>query len=203
MRLFFDSGYEASRLEISIEKRAKKKTTTSKPPEEEEKDEGEETATCHPSRFSEYTAVVTGDKPTDMASSREGGVVSSPDSAPSVSGPVTNEDIMKKLCANGEAISSLATVVSEMRATILTLQNDNDSLRKEVDAAKKREQELKEQITEVRYVANLAERRTNDLDQYIRRNNIRIFGVPEGGELQGLRAESAQAVSQQAGLADI
>ena len=68
-----------------------------------------------------------------------------------------------------------------MRATILTMQNDNDSLRKEVDAANKREQELKEQITEVRYVANLAERRTNDLDQYIRRNNIRIFGVPEVG----------------------
>ena len=89
---------------------------------------------------------------------------------------------MKKLCANGKAISSLATVISEMRATILTMQNDNDSLRKEVDAANKREQELKEQITEVRYVANLAERRTNDLDQYIRRNNIRIFGIPEVGE---------------------
>ena len=53
-----DSGLEASRVEIGIEKRAKKKTTASKPPEEEkeEDDEGEERAICRPSRFSEYTA---------------------------------------------------------------------------------------------------------------------------------------------------
>lgn len=173
-------------MEIGIAESVRSTKATSKPPEEP-------AGTCHLSFSSSdsdtRSPAITGGNCTDkkMASSEENNAVSSAVGVTAtVSGPsVTNEDIMNKLCQNGEAIDSLTATISEMRATIFTLQNDNDTLKKEVEEGKKRERELKDQVTEVKYVACLAERRTNDLDQYIRRNNLRIYGISEAGEKVG------------------
>ena len=48
--------------------------------------------------------------------------------------------------------------------------------------AKKRQEDLRDQVSEVKFAASLAERRSNELDQYIRRNNCRVYGIPENGE---------------------
>nr|KAG5708070.1 hypothetical protein BaRGS_002806 [Batillaria attramentaria] len=73
-------------------------------------------------------------------------------------------------------------MVEEMRATILDLQNSNDSLKKEVQEAKRREECLRDQVAEANGIADAARRKADDLDQYIRRNNLRIYGLPETGE---------------------
>jgi hypothetical protein len=89
---------------------------------------------------------------------------------------------MRKLCTNGDEIAKLSRSIEEMQATILSLQIENDSLRKEIEGAKKREEGLHEQVTEAKYAAGVAVRRSNDLDQYVRRNNCRVYGMPETGE---------------------
>ncbi|KAK7475082.1 hypothetical protein BaRGS_00033695, partial [Batillaria attramentaria] len=68
--------------------------------------------------------------------------------SPTLPAPVTNEQLMLQLQANGREISRLTDV--------------------ETSAA--------------RDLANVALRRADELDQYIRRNNMRIYGVGEEGE---------------------
>ena len=69
-----------------------------------------------------------------------------------------------------------------MQATILALQTDNDSLKKEMQAAKNREEDLRGQVSEAKFTASLAERRSNEVDQYILRNNSRVHRIPENRE---------------------
>ena len=67
------------------------------------------------------------------------------DTSPS---PVTNEDLMRKLCSNGSEIAKLARSIEETQATILDLQIDNDTLKKELGECKKREDELRDQVSQ-------------------------------------------------------
>lgn len=45
--------------------------------------------------------------------------------------------------------------------------------------AKKREEALQQQVTEARHLAELADRRAEENSAYMRRNNLRIFGLAE------------------------
>lgn len=91
----------------------------------------------------------------------------------------TNEDLMRKLCANGSAVEKLSQVVDELKATLFVLNTENDNLKKEVAQMKNREEQLLTKLSEVKHTAELADRRCEDLSAYVRRNNIRIFGVSE------------------------
>lgn len=101
------------------------------------------------------------------------------DSITGIKQGVSNQDLMAKLCANGKQISTLSEQVEQLRSEIVALQMENDSLRKEVREAKEREDSLKSKIEETRFTADLADRRCEELSCYIRRNNLRIFGVDE------------------------
>lgn len=92
---------------------------------------------------------------------------------------ITNEDLMRELRSNRNEISKLQNVIEELRSSLLATQIDNDNLKTEVAAARKREEDLKSKLAEVKFTAELADRRSEELGTYIRRNNIRIFGVPE------------------------
>ena len=46
--------------------------------------------------------------------------------------------------------------------------------------ARKREAALKSELAEVRFTAGLADQRSEELSSYIRRNNLRIYGITEG-----------------------
>ena len=92
---------------------------------------------------------------------------------------VTNEDLMLKLCANGNEISKLSQVVEELRSSLFTVQLENDELKKKVVTLRTEQEELKQQVKEAKFLAELAEKRAEDLDSYGRRNNIRIYGVKE------------------------
>lgn len=102
---------------------------------------------------------------------------------------VTNEDLMLKLCANGKEISKLSQSVEELRSAVFCLQTENDSLRKVVKELHKREDELKSKLSEIKFIAEMANRKSEELALYIRRNNIRIFGV---GETTGEKPEECE-----------
>ena len=74
----------------------------------------------------------------------------------------------------------------------MALQIENDSLKKEVKEAKEREEKLQSKIEEIKCTADLADRRSEELACYIRRNNLRIFGVEEATGRDG-REETPEA----------
>jgi hypothetical protein len=95
---------------------------------------------------------------------------------------VTLEDVMNKLCKNSDTLDSMSKVVEEFRAALFDLKVDNDKMKEELEKSKKREQALSEELTEAKFSASLALHKVNELEQYTRRNNVRIFGVSEEGE---------------------
>ena len=99
---------------------------------------------------------------------------------------------MLKQCANGAEISKLAQTVEELRVAVFTLQVDNDQLRKEVAEVKKREEKLKSELAGVRFTAGLADQRSEELSNYIRRNNIRIYGIQERNSGSSGNAETSE-----------
>ena len=84
---------------------------------------------------------------------------------------------MLKLCANGIEILKLAQTVEELHAAIFTLQVDNDEVKREVAETKKREGQPWSELAEGKFTAGLANQRCEELSNYIRRHNIRIYGV--------------------------
>lgn len=95
------------------------------------------------------------------------------------SGKVSNEDIMEKLCSNGHEISKLTRIVEELQSALMGVQIENDKLKQEVEDAKRREDQMKDQLAEARHLAELADQRSEELSCYIRRNNMRIYGIKE------------------------
>lgn len=109
--------------------------------------------------------------------------------------PVTLESIMDKLCMTCNTVNEMKVVMEEMRGSMFELRQENDKLKKEIDLCRNREEVLKEEVKEAQYAASLALEQVNKVEQYTRRNNLRIFGVPEprnrgGGESQEDENES-------------
>lgn len=95
---------------------------------------------------------------------------------------VSHRDIMKKLCDVCDQLSALNTTVQELRGEIFDLRQENDRLKKELELCRKREDRMEEVIKEAKFQAAVADSRVNDLEQYTRRNNVRVLGVPESAE---------------------
>ena len=91
----------------------------------------------------------------------------------------TNADIMKKLCSNGYQIDKLGRMIEELRGTILSLQLDNDRLKKEVEASKIREQKLRADLDLAEHRATLADDRSHFLEQYSRNYNLSMYYLEE------------------------
>ena len=72
---------------------------------------------------------------------------------------VTHEDLMLKLCANGAEIARLVNIQGQMQSTLMSLQLENDKLKKEVAEVKKREEQLTEQVKGAQFLAELADKK--------------------------------------------
>jgi hypothetical protein len=73
----------------------------------------------------------------------------------------------------------LTQSISEIQGAIHNLEVENEQLREAVEGLRKREEELREELESCKYAATLALKRANESDQYQRRNNLRIYGIPE------------------------
>lgn len=83
--------------------------------------------------------------------------------------------ILKKLCT----IEKDMSVVRELQGQVFELQKENAKLRKDLDDSVKKQTVLEQQVQEARFLAETAYKNANDAEQYGRRNNIRVYGVPE------------------------
>jgi regulator of replication initiation timing len=91
----------------------------------------------------------------------------------------TLDDIMKQVCQNGKQLATVTTTIDGIQGMLHDLRVENDQLKKEVATLKKKEEELRGQLTEAKHTATVALERVNDTDQYSRRNNLRIYGLKE------------------------
>ncbi|KAK7484103.1 hypothetical protein BaRGS_00024715 [Batillaria attramentaria] len=92
---------------------------------------------------------------------------------------VSNADLLKKLCEMSEQLAKVNVSVEELRGEIFEVKQENSVLRKDLEKCQKNLQRAEEVAAEAKTLAAIAERRVNDLEQYGRRNNVRILGVPE------------------------
>ena len=70
-------------------------------------------------------------------------------------------------------------------------------MKKEVMEARKREEALKSESAEVRFTAALADQSSEELSSYIRRNNLRIYGVTEGDNNGSRGGEETSETSEE------
>ena len=82
---------------------------------------------------------------------------------------VCRQTMEKVVCAR---FAELQQQIDKNEATILDLQNTLDTKTKEIKS-------LKQRFTDESEKREITERKLNDLEQYTRRNSIRIFGVRE------------------------
>ncbi|KAK7465977.1 hypothetical protein BaRGS_00037464 [Batillaria attramentaria] len=92
---------------------------------------------------------------------------------------VSASDLMEKLVFACGQLTKLTQTVEEMRGEIFGLRQENDALKQELVCVKRNEEKLKDDLSEAKQSATVARKRVNDLEQYTRRNNVRVFGVRE------------------------
>ncbi|KAK7499843.1 hypothetical protein BaRGS_00008934 [Batillaria attramentaria] len=92
---------------------------------------------------------------------------------------ISNADLMSQLRQMSAMIIEMKNSMDKMNGEIFELRQERDKLKKDIADSKRMEEELKRIATEAKLEASLAHRRTSDLEQYTRRNNIRVFGVEE------------------------
>nr|KAG5685717.1 hypothetical protein BaRGS_010289 [Batillaria attramentaria] len=78
-----------------------------------------------------------------------------------------------------DKLHSVGKEVEEIRGVLFELRRENDSLKTELAKCKEEATEQRRMAEEAKYEAALARERAEDLEQYGRRNNVRIIGVPE------------------------
>ena len=109
----------------------------------------------------------------------------------------SNSDLMTKLCDFGKDIAKLTSTVEELKGALFAVRQENDELKRAVAEAKQREEALTTQVQEARQLAETADRRVEDLSAYVRRNNLRIYGIPENNGKKTTGGASTEPESQQ------
>ncbi|KAK7486001.1 hypothetical protein BaRGS_00022753 [Batillaria attramentaria] len=103
---------------------------------------------------------------------------------------ISHADIMNKLCYICDQLKSVNTKVDELRGEVFDLKQENDKLKAELKKCQNQQEKADEVVKEAKFLASVAERRANDLEQYTRRNNVRVLGVPESDRESGEECES-------------
>ncbi|KAK7485550.1 hypothetical protein BaRGS_00023238 [Batillaria attramentaria] len=93
--------------------------------------------------------------------------------------PVSNADLLKKLCEMSEKLTKVNVAVEELRSETFEVRQENSVLIKDLEHSKEKLRKAEEKVEEAKTLAAIAERRVNDLEQYGRRNNVRILGITE------------------------
>ena len=92
---------------------------------------------------------------------------------------LTLHDLMAGIRNNGKTLENLQLSVDEMRGELHTLRNENDKMKHEIEEIKSENEYLHGKIHELEHKVNLALAKANNNEQYSRRNNFRMYGVPE------------------------
>lgn len=105
-------------------------------------------------------------------------------------GEVSNKDLMTQLKQMTVSINEMRLSQERLSSDMFELKQENDTLKKDIAECKKREDELKREVSEAKYLAKTAHKYYCDLEQYGRRNNVRVFGIPESGQETIAQCES-------------
>ena len=85
------------------------------------------------------------------------------------------EDIVKEM--KDELLKSVIGKIEILEGCLLEKQQENDKLRTEIDYLKERTENTKQENVQLPMRKHNLEEKINDLEQYSRRNKIRISGV--------------------------
>ena len=92
---------------------------------------------------------------------------------------ITAKEILAAVYANGAAIQTVNISVEKLHASVFEFQLENEKMKKEIEQRKKKEEELYTELQAVKRQAELANERSNQVEQYDRNYNVRIFHVHE------------------------
>nr|KAG5694530.1 hypothetical protein BaRGS_030405 [Batillaria attramentaria] len=73
----------------------------------------------------------------------------------------------------------MTTEMEKVQGSIFELRQENAALKREIERYKAEADEAKQTADEAKLRATLADQKADEVAQYTRRNNVRIFGVPE------------------------
>nr|KAG5701052.1 hypothetical protein BaRGS_008773 [Batillaria attramentaria] len=73
----------------------------------------------------------------------------------------------------------MRTELERVNGTVFELRKENETLSSELAGCKKRMETMETEVREAKFEAGVAHTRSDDVEQYTRRNNIRIFGIAE------------------------
>ena len=104
------------------------------------------------------------------------------------------ERLEAKLEAREEALDRLNNTVEEVLGELFSLRKENEKMAKEIDGLKKINEELKIETMNQRKQIEVNHKENNDLEQYTRRQNVKIYGLPENG--QETATETEQHVTE-------
>jgi len=106
-----------------------------------------------------------------------------------------DSDLRNSLMSMERIIIETREETRELAGRVFELQCENERLRKEADYSKKEREKLKEKMFEIEQRQRRTTSRLNDLEQYGRRWNLRIWGI-EGDSKNETTEESMRKVVQ-------
>ena len=83
--------------------------------------------------------------------------------------------------SNSQKLITVNSTVEEMDHKMRGLEIENELMRNEIQQIKAREGLMQEKLVELQQKVNITFRKTNDVEQYTRRENLRIYGISEPG----------------------
>ena len=93
---------------------------------------------------------------------------------------ITKEDLKQQIeGANNDTVSCINERMDKLELRIFTLEVQNKKLEKENKRLQGKCSKLESDVSSAVFSSNLALTKLNDLDQYTRKSNIRIFGVSD------------------------
>jgi hypothetical protein len=95
---------------------------------------------------------------------------------------VTMNDIMAKLETNSGKMDKIMTYMEKLESSLLQLQIENEELKVKYSEMKREGASVRDTAVSARHVAQTADERSNDNEQYCRNYNVRIYNVSENKE---------------------
>ena len=83
--------------------------------------------------------------------------------------------------SHSQKLVDVSSTVEDIDHKMRGLEIENDIMKKEMREMKAKEDKMQDQIFELQQKVNLTYRKANDVEQYTRRENLRIYGIAESG----------------------
>ena len=83
--------------------------------------------------------------------------------------------------SNSKKLITVDSTVEDLDHKMRGLEIENEHMKKELKQIKDRENLMQEKLSELQQKVNITFKKTNDVEQYTRRENLRIYGISEPG----------------------